>query len=130
MDNPALYTMLGRKIAGARARFAGGTLSQSGLAKMVGLTRGSIANIELGTQRPPIHVVWAIGHALGIEPAALLPNSAELEDTTAARPFEIQLEPAVERVVEESPRARAWLSMTRTRLDTAKPESPKRRRPM
>jgi transcriptional regulator with XRE-family HTH domain len=117
MDNPALYKILGRNIAAARAARPE-RLSQSGLAKKIGLTRGSIANIELGAQRPPVHVVWAIGLALGIEPSALLPNAAELEAAAGAI-VDIKLEPAVERTVLESPRARAWLSMTRAKLESA-----------
>jgi transcriptional regulator with XRE-family HTH domain len=127
-DNPALYKVLGRKIATARVQAAGGTLSQSGLAKKVGLTRGSIANIELGTQRAPLHVLWAIGHALGMEPASLLPHSTELEDAADALLQDHRFEPAVARVVEEMPIARAWLSATRSRLDVTSDTRPERKR--
>jgi transcriptional regulator with XRE-family HTH domain len=115
MDNPALYRVLGRKIASARGKGDAG-LSQSALAKKVGLTRGSIANIELGTQRPPLHVVWAIGQALGIEPASLLPHGVELKETAMTYTLDAALEPRVERVVSEMPIARAWLSATRSRV--------------
>lgn len=126
MDNPALYKILGRNIAAARARFRPESLSQSGLAKKISLTRGSIANIELGLQRPPVHVIWAIGTALGIEPSSLLPNSAELEAASGSL-VEMTLEPAVERTVLESPRARAWLSMTRAKLESATVETSTKR---
>ncbi|MBK8246840.1 MAG: helix-turn-helix transcriptional regulator [Gemmatimonadetes bacterium] len=125
MHNPALYKTLGRNIAAARARVRPEGISQSGLAKRIGLTRGSVANIELGTQRPPVHVIWAIGLALGIEPSSLLPSSTELE--AASGSVEITLEPAVERTVLESPRARAWLSMTRAKLESATTESSTKR---
>jgi len=121
MDNPALYKILGRNVAAARAHIRPDGLSQSRLAKRIGLTRGSIANIELGTQRPPIHVIWAIGMALGIEPASLLPNAAELE-STAGSLVEVKLEPAVERAVLEAPRARAWLAMTLAKLESVEVE--------
>ncbi len=126
MDNPALYKILGRNVAAARARVLPKGLSQSGLAKRIGLTRGSIANIELGTQRPPIHIIWAIGMALGVEPASLLPNSAELEAAAGAL-VDVKLEPAVERTVLESPQARAWLSMTRAKLESATVETSAKR---
>lgn len=126
MDNPALYKILGRNVAAARASVRPEGLSQSGLAKRVGLTRGSIANIELGTQRPPMHVIWAIGMAVGIEPSSLLPNSAELE-AAAGSLVDVKLEPAVERAVLDAPRARAWLSMTRAKLESAVVESSAKR---
>lgn len=128
MDNPALYRVLGRKISTARNR-GDARLSQSALAKKVGLTRGSIANIELGTQRPPLHVVWAIGQALGIEPASLLPHGDELKETAMGYLLDSGLEPKIERVVGEMPIARAWLSATRTRVGAdIEPLSQKRRR--
>jgi transcriptional regulator with XRE-family HTH domain len=114
--NPALYQLLGRKIANARSRHSDGPLSQSALAKKVGLTRGSIANIELGAQRPPLHIFWAISKALKIEPASLLPNSAELDGKARTMPNDSKLEPDVERVVEGVPHVRAWLTAARSRV--------------
>lgn len=129
MDNPALYRVLGRKISSARTR-GDARLSQSALAKKVGLTRGSIANIELGTQRPPLHVVWAIGQALGIEPASLLPHGGELKETAMGYLLDAALEPKIERVVGEMPIARAWLSATRTRVGADVEGLPRKRRKM
>ena len=116
MENPALYGILGRNIAAARARALPDRLSQSGLAAKIGVTRGSIANIELGDQRPPLHVVWAIGLALGVEPASLLPSLDELDASLDGR-MAVELDPAVEKMMLASPRARAWLTMTRAKLE-------------
>jgi transcriptional regulator with XRE-family HTH domain len=127
-DYPVLYRVLGRKIAAARANQPGPPLSQSGLAKKVGLTRGSIANIELGTQRAPLHVIWAIARALGREASSLLPLSTELDETLPHSEQDIQFDPAVARVVESLPMAQAWLRVTRTRLDAASKDRPEKRR--
>lgn len=129
IDNPPLYRALGRKIASARVTRAGGQLSQSKLAAMVGLTRGSIANIELGSQRPPLHIVWAIGRALGVEPASLLPQGSELDDVAKTFAAEIPLEPKVERVLDDNVMGRAWLSATRSKVGSnASHERTRRRR--
>jgi transcriptional regulator with XRE-family HTH domain len=124
MDNPALYKVLGQRIADARRNYASQTgtdLSQSGLARMIGVTRGSVANIELGNQRPPLHVLWAIGQALGIEPRLLIPHSAELSESLLGSTKEAEaFEPRVKRVIEELPEARAWLAATRSQVGPAK----------
>lgn len=113
--NPTLYKVLGQRIATARANHEAKP-SQSQLARMVGLTRGSVANIELGTQRPPLHIVWAIAQALDVEPTTLLPRPDELQEAAEAVPDAVPLEPGVARVVEEMPIARAWLSATRGKV--------------
>src|SRR5438552_1019421 len=91
----SLYLLLGRRIAEARSKRSGGGWSQGQLAKACHLTRGSIANIEIGRQRAPFHTIWQIGAALGIEPRLLLPTLDELRDSTA--------EPG-------SPRLEAWIT--------------------
>ena len=130
MDNPALYRTLGHRIASARSRVLaqGKPLSQSALAKRVGLTRGSIANIELGNQRPPLHVIWSIGQALGIEPSSLLPRLGELGEEAQSLVADATLEPQVERVIEEIPIARAWLSVTRRVVGPAQTDRSRKRR--
>lgn len=95
---------------------------------MVGLTRGSVANIELGTQRPPLHMVWAIAQALDIDPTTLLPGPDELQEAANAVSDSPPLEPAVARVVEEMPIARAWLSATRGKVGQPNERLKNRRR--
>jgi len=51
----SLYLLLGRRVAEARSKRSGGAWSQGQLAKACHLTRGSIANIEIGRQRAPLH---------------------------------------------------------------------------
>ena len=64
------YESFGRLLQASRDRRG---LTQSVLAKRVGLSRTSIANIETGRQRVPLHMLQVFASALGLEPAALLP---------------------------------------------------------
>jgi len=50
-------------------------LTQDGLAKLVGLTRTSITNLEQGRQKCLLHTLSEIAAALQVEPAALIPGS-------------------------------------------------------
>jgi len=75
----ALYEIIGARIAEAR-HSARGEPSQRELADAVGMSRGSIANIEAGRQRPPIHTLYDVAATLGVAPSALLPSAAELEE--------------------------------------------------
>lgn len=126
-SHPTLYKVLGQRIAAARASHPSKP-SQSQLARLVGLTRGSVANIELGTQRPPLHIIWAIGQALDIDPTTLLPRPEDLDVAAKAVAETTPLEPAIARVVEEMPIARAWLSATRGKVGQATERLKKRRR--
>lgn len=81
-DVDRLYRLVGQRIAAARGR-----MSQTRLAQLVGLSRGSIANIELGRQRAPLHTIWAIATVLKHDPRAFLPDPDHLisddQDTAA-----------------------------------------------
>jgi transcriptional regulator with XRE-family HTH domain len=77
-----LYRLVGKRIAQVRRRMS---LSQTKLGQLTGLTRGSIANIELGRQHAPLHTIWQLGSKIEIDPRALLPDPQELM-TEAAVP--------------------------------------------
>jgi transcriptional regulator with XRE-family HTH domain len=62
------YIDVGRRIREART---GATLTQAQLASLAALTRSSVANIEAGRQRVPLHVLALIADALGIDPRTL-----------------------------------------------------------
>ena len=60
---------------GARVRAArGDRLSQAQLARQVGMSRGSIANIETGRQHVPLHMILVLARELGVDPRSLLPS--------------------------------------------------------
>ncbi|WP_115367641.1 helix-turn-helix domain-containing protein [Alteripontixanthobacter maritimus] len=62
MDNlESIYRAFGRAVANRRKQLQ---LTQLDLAKRVGLSRGSIAHIEKGTQKVFLHHVYGITEAL------------------------------------------------------------------
>ena len=66
-----LYREVGRRIAAARnAR----NWSQTKLGTEASLSRGSVANIEGGTQQPPLWTIWKLAVALDVEPRSLIPT--------------------------------------------------------
>jgi transcriptional regulator with XRE-family HTH domain len=57
-------------------------MSQAVLARQIGFTRSSIANLEAGRQRIALHLFVQIAQALDIEPAELIPQiTPSPEDT-------------------------------------------------
>lgn len=65
----AVYRMFGAKVEQLRSTLG---WTQDDLAKKVGLTRGSIANIETGRQRILLHDVEIFAKAFQVEPKLLL----------------------------------------------------------
>lgn len=68
----AFYRHLGENIRACRKRTG---LSQESLAKLVGLTRTSLTNIENGRQHPPLHTLCEIVEKLNVEISGLLPSA-------------------------------------------------------
>jgi transcriptional regulator with XRE-family HTH domain len=72
-----IYKLLGESVAARRKALS---LTQADLARLVGLSRGSIANIEVGRQKMLIHQLYAVAAALQLENAGqLLPMEQRLE---------------------------------------------------
>lgn len=91
MDDPLIskvYRELGARIR--RYRVEAG-LSQAALAGAVNASRTSIANLEAGRQRPPLHVLYQIAGKLERPLADLLPSLAELEASIGAVPLEVSV---------------------------------------
>ena len=65
-DFPDLYPTMGAQLRDLREQRG---LTQQQVAKTIGLTRSSIANIERGTQHLPLHNWVAICQTLGADPA-------------------------------------------------------------
>lgn len=73
-DSETLYVLVGQHLARKRGE---ANLTQTQLANLCGLTRGSIANIERGNQRPTLHTLWSLAEALDVEVNSLLPSPEE-----------------------------------------------------
>ena len=65
------YRQLGEGIRISRKRRK---LSQAALARLVGLTRTSLTNIENGRQHPPLHTLCEIVQQLQVDFSELLPR--------------------------------------------------------
>jgi transcriptional regulator with XRE-family HTH domain len=65
----SFYREFGERVRRAR----GERFSQAELARRIGMSRGSIANIEVGRQRIPLHLLIVLARELDVEPASLLP---------------------------------------------------------
>lgn len=71
MNEERLYKELGRAIAGRRTRLE---LTQATLAKTAGISRASLANMEVGRQKVLVHQLYRLAAALKLDgPAKLLP---------------------------------------------------------
>lgn len=80
IDEHRLYRTMGQSIRELRAskQGANGPLTQAELAKAVGLERTSITNLEKGTQKVPLHVLYAVCCALDVDVADVLPSLSEV----------------------------------------------------
>jgi transcriptional regulator with XRE-family HTH domain len=79
VDEKRLYAALGMRLKRLREaeRRPSGKLTQSALAKEVGLERTSITNIERGNQKVPLHVLYRICEVLQVPVTDLLPTLGE-----------------------------------------------------
>ncbi|WP_433081604.1 helix-turn-helix domain-containing protein [Dactylosporangium sp. CA-052675] len=83
------YADVGQRIRDARAE-SGATQSQ--VAARAGLTRSSIANIEAGRQRVPLHVLAMVAEVLGVEPQSLFSIEMLLEGSIGMSVLSLRLE--------------------------------------
>lgn len=69
MDEGEIYRAFGRRVATRRLELR---LTQGALASAVGFSRASIANIEAGRQKLPLHQVYRFMSALKLEDFRIL----------------------------------------------------------
>jgi len=79
IDENLLYNMIGTTIKQQRRK---AEMTQEQLADAVGVLRTSITNIEAGRQKPPLHLLYEVCIALGVEVAAILPANAAVSQPT------------------------------------------------
>lgn len=75
IDERALYLEIGSRLKQRRSEIG---RTQDELADAVGLLRTSIANIESGRQRTPVHVLYNLCLALSTDLEAILPSAKEI----------------------------------------------------
>jgi len=72
MNPESLYAQIGERISASRRS---NRLRQHELADRVGISRASLANIEVGRQKILVHQLCAIAVALKLPPADLIPET-------------------------------------------------------
>jgi transcriptional regulator with XRE-family HTH domain len=72
-DRPGFEREVGKRLQLQRKNRG---ITQDGLAKRIGMTRPSYANIEAGRQRIPLDVIWRAAIVLGVSISALVPEPA------------------------------------------------------
>lgn len=77
LDDKKLYSLIGDRIQRLR-RMQSPALSQERLAKVLGLTRTSVTNIERGKQKLSLDAVYKLCEAFGIDIADLMPSISEI----------------------------------------------------
>lgn len=81
MNEKLLYSLVGKKISQARKD---SPFTQAMLAKAVGLTRASVANVERGHQKLSLYTLFEIAAILGREPTEFLPDSTQVADPASS----------------------------------------------
>jgi transcriptional regulator with XRE-family HTH domain len=104
-----LYAHIGQKVREARKGYG---LTQVDLADAVGMTRSSIANLEAGRQRIPVHLLVWIGEILGVSPRDLLPETSTFADM---RP----VPDVTEHLVNDEPGMRDFVQQTMAKASAA-----------
>lgn len=77
-EKEVFYKIVGERIKEARKA---ASINQDELARMIGMSRVSVVNIEKGRQSPPIHLLLEISNALRIEPGLLFPKFSEIKNS-------------------------------------------------
>jgi transcriptional regulator with XRE-family HTH domain len=70
LNAPRLYRLIGGHVRLYRVELGA---TQQALARAAGMTRSTVAGIESGRQRLPIHTLYRLAQALRVRPLALLP---------------------------------------------------------
>ncbi len=85
VDEALLYRMIGERLKQLRLD---AHVTQAQLAEAVGVLRTSVTNIEAGRQKPPLHLLYRMCVALGVEVTSIVPSNEEVAGQPAL-PFSI-----------------------------------------
>ena len=117
-----LYRLIGERISSVRVS-AG--LSQNKLAKKLELSRVSIVNIEKGRQRAPVHVLWRIAEALGVEITDFIPTLAQIANAETSVHLDETTVSMIEEAANDDPatqrRLTEFIKHARAKLDARGP---------
>ena len=80
IDTDLLYRELGARLRERRTSLG---ITQEKLAERSGVSRASIAIIERGKQRSPLHIIYQLCDAMDLEVTAILPSNKEVSDRSS-----------------------------------------------
>ncbi len=86
VNETALYAHIKGHLKARREEMG---LTQGQLAARLGLERTSVTNIELGRQKPPLHVIYALCHELALDVSELLPPVGRVMMADVGRDIEV-----------------------------------------
>lgn len=85
IDDKPIYERIRKKIVYFREKHpkTEQKTTQKDLAMAIGIKRSTLTNIELGNQRPPIHVIYRLADYFGVELIEYLPSLEEIKASSA-----------------------------------------------
>jgi DNA-binding XRE family transcriptional regulator len=86
IDEARLYSMVRERIFDLRKNHPDKKTTQENLARAIGIKRSTLTNIELGNQRPPLHVIYRICKYFDIRLDELLPALPRVDADASDRP--------------------------------------------
>ncbi len=91
ISEDAVYSVIRSKIKKLRTNHpvAQKKLTQSELATAIGINRATLTNIEIGNQRPPLHLIYRICEHFSVELDKLLPPVELLVQATLPEEVEV-----------------------------------------
>ncbi|MDP9475224.1 MAG: helix-turn-helix domain-containing protein [Actinomycetota bacterium] len=85
VNEELLYRAVGERVRRRREEVQ---MTQSRLGAEAGVLRTSVTNIEAGRQRPPLHLLFKICAALGVETSTMMPANVDVTQPEAV-PVEV-----------------------------------------
>ncbi len=108
-EEKRLYELVGDRIKRTRERISP-KLSQTALARRLGISRASVVNIEAGRQHAPLYLMWRMAEILDAELAALIPNHEEFLDSIEPVKLDAVAVAQIEAAAEGDPATRRLLT--------------------
>lgn len=95
IDDDLIYRIIRQRIRTLREKHprTQKRTTQANLSVALGIERSTLTNIELGNQRPPIHVLYRLCDYFGITLDELLPSLSLISDKSSNKPSTVVVGP-------------------------------------
>lgn len=115
IDEARLYELVQQQIQDLRKNRPDKKTTQAKLAKAIGIKRSTLTNIELGNQRPPLHVIYRLCKYFDIGLEDLLPSLSRVDADSVANKSETEFKVgADEHVLRQTSKTAQTLMRLRT----------------